>query len=115
VDECKPLPHIHPRHDAQRALGEGRPAQRAHHALQGVVAQVEVESKTSKQIIVLWFQALRSRRFQRGFDRVKLHCRAKVARSKVPRRRAMAFTVSSISSMRPAVRAVARSPLLSST
>jgi len=36
-------------------------------------AQVEVESKTSKQFISFQFQAIYSWRFQRGFDRVNLH------------------------------------------
>jgi len=37
-----------------------------------VAAQFEFESKFWKRIIIFWFQALNSRRFQRGFDRVNL-------------------------------------------
>ena len=39
----------------------------------GVVAQVEFESKFRKRFVMLQFQELNSRRFQRGFDRVNLH------------------------------------------
>jgi len=45
-----------------------------------VAAQVEIESnieaklkQNCMQFIIIWFLALRSRRFQRGFDRVNLH------------------------------------------
>jgi hypothetical protein len=36
-------------------------------------AQVAFESRVRKRFTVLWLQALRSRRFQRGLNRVKLH------------------------------------------
>ena len=39
----------------------------------GVAAQVEFESKIRKWFITFQFQVLSSRRFQRWFDRVKLH------------------------------------------
>jgi hypothetical protein len=39
----------------------------------GVAAQVEIESVLLKQFTIFQFQALSSRRFQRGFDRVSLH------------------------------------------
>jgi hypothetical protein len=38
-----------------------------------VAAQVEFESNTSKRFIMFMFQALSSRRFQLGFDKVNLH------------------------------------------
>jgi len=38
-----------------------------------VAAQVEIESKILKRIMIEWLQALSSRRFQRGFHWVKLH------------------------------------------
>jgi len=38
-----------------------------------VVPQVEFESRSRKQYITLRYQALRSRRFQRGFHRFNLH------------------------------------------
>jgi hypothetical protein len=39
----------------------------------GVAARVDFDSKVRKQVIILWSQAIRSRRFQRGFHRVNLH------------------------------------------
>ena len=50
--------------EVQHALGV------LHH---GVAAQVEIESKTCKHFIIFQFQALSSRCFERGFDRVNLH------------------------------------------
>jgi len=44
-----------------------------HSPLHHVAAQVEIESKVLKRSIISQFQAMRSRRFQRGFDRVHLH------------------------------------------
>jgi hypothetical protein len=38
-----------------------------------LAAQVEFESNTRRQFIIFQFQALSSRRFQRGFDRGNLH------------------------------------------
>jgi len=38
-----------------------------------VAAQVEFESRTRKRFAISWFQALRSRRFHRGFHRINLH------------------------------------------
>ena len=45
-------------------------ATRHHH---DVAAQLEFESEVRRRFIILWFQALSSRRVQRGFDRVNLH------------------------------------------
>jgi len=44
-----------------------------HHSLHDVAAQIEFESKVFKRITILYFQALDSRRFQRGFQRINLH------------------------------------------
>jgi hypothetical protein len=44
-----------------------------HHVKLALAAQIEFETKVCKQIITFWFQALSSRRFQRGFDGVNLH------------------------------------------
>jgi hypothetical protein len=38
-----------------------------------VAAQVDFESRSRKKYITIWFQALSSKRFQLGFDRVNLH------------------------------------------
>jgi len=43
---------------------------KVHHA---VAAQVEIESKSLKQMTVLQLQVLDYRRFQHGFDRINMH------------------------------------------
>ena len=44
-----------------------------HEARRVVAAQVEFENKVSNRFIIFLLQALSSRRFQRGSDRVNLH------------------------------------------
>ena len=50
-------------------------------------AQVESESKSCKHFIIFQFQTLRSRCFQRGFDRVNLHRPTRIIRCQCTRSR----------------------------
>jgi len=63
VDECEPLPIAR----AVRLENGLRPE-----LDRGEAAQVAIESITRNDFNIFQFQALRSRRFQRGFQRVNL-------------------------------------------
>jgi hypothetical protein len=68
VDKCKPLPDALVVHQLA-----------AQQSAQVVPAQVDIESKTRKQFFMSQVQSLSSRRFQRGSDRVNLHCLTRLA------------------------------------
>jgi len=61
---------VHAQRRRRQQVDVRRRLLRRHHV---EAAQVEIETKTSNQRIILQFQALSSRRFQLEFDRVNLH------------------------------------------
>jgi len=70
---CRPCPCCRRRPGRPRlAAARARPTRHTHRN-RGVAAQVTIESTIRKQFLVLWFQALGSRRFQHGFVRLNLH------------------------------------------